>query len=268
MKTNTFGIKDLTPGQNIVKAIRGLQNDDYIIGIPPYNYQKMYRIFDSILKAEEINILKKGFGFECDRVQQNEIAKELGWTKEQVSQTARKAIAKLQASPFKKQLLALEPSVEELYSLAETAMKSKAEIRTTKELSHRLENAQRNLDEANQRNRAMEAELSAKAYEVETLEKRVEAERKDKENASRKLARLEKTLKKVHEDFFGASTKNPLDSLGISQEAVNRLKKAGIHDVEALTRNTRRNLTKVGIGQDNIKSIEQALKSRGLYLRL
>ena len=94
-----------------MSAVLGI---DQPIGIPEYEQAKMFAIIERALTADEVELLRRGYGFGQKRQSQKEISTDMGIDYRDVSRRAHTAIKKLQASPYKNQLKALIPTVDDL----------------------------------------------------------------------------------------------------------------------------------------------------------
>ena len=136
-----FGREDRTPGKNFIIAMlldkteEAREKVDAPIGVPPYNYEKLYEIFESTLTKEETELLLKGFGFDRPRVQNKQIAAEMGLASGQVTELVKKTLSKLQKNSVKKQIMGLVPTTEELLKLAELGLKNEAEEKNNRPVS-------------------------------------------------------------------------------------------------------------------------------------
>ncbi|MBP5648079.1 hypothetical protein J6X04_02220 [Candidatus Saccharibacteria bacterium] len=281
-KNNIFGRSSRTPGQNLIIAITNVA--ECPIGIPPYNYQKMFKIFDSALTKEEKDLLLRGFGFNCEKQLQKQIAAESNMDPNQISKMAHKAIKKLQASPYKGQLKKLVPDIKEIYELAEKGLRFSGEDQEKKELFFRLQSSKENEARLSQTIKAYSEKLARAQHEQESLQKQLAEAKSDNKMAAKTISSLEEKLAAKNEalasareryrqkeaEIFGeeATTNSfTLQSLGLSDKLIASLNAVGIKDIATLCSLSSQALSKMSIGQKGISDIKSALKTRGLSLK-
>lgn len=278
-KENIFGINSRTPGQNLMRAVT---NSDQPIGIPPYNYDQMIDIMNKALGAEEVDLLCRGYGINRERQLQKEIAADLGVDTAEISPRAHRAVEKLQASPFKAQLRALVPTLEELFaSIMKNASASSKELEYTRALLKQSEAARK----------ACEVENSRLSYEIENVNKKL-AEKgiqlaksqaraadlysqavREKARANAVKKAFDETLEDAREKFATAVANTEvsvgtLDGLHLSEEVMSRLKRAGIRNLNMLCSMNTHSLSKLGVGGKNLAEIQKRLSENGLSLRV
>lgn len=282
MKRNLFGTMNRTPGQNLIIA---LTNDDETTGIPPYNYTKMYRVFkEAGLSEFEVDVLRKGFGFDMPRHKQNQIAQEYNMDEKVIKKTAHCAVDKLKESPFKMQLKKLAPTLKELYELAGKGLVRKKESQEARETTFRLEQAKKaaeRLEEALLNLSKTNAQLE---YENERLQKKLQAKDKDlnkarstivaqnEENMAQKaaLSSAREKYRKAEAVIFGPDEDGAspsIENLKLTMETKKSLDRAGISDVGTLCKMSLHSLAKMGVGQNSIAEVRKELAKRGLDLR-
>ncbi len=291
-KKNVFGTADFTPGQNLVNSLNGFKSY-HPFGILECNYAKIQTIFDSALNDEEKDFLNRGFGFGRARQKQNEIAAELGLDPNYVSKISREAIeVKLQKSPYKGQLKALVPTMQDVNRLVAKGMARDDSEKLLGEYKFRLDASKNAIDVAKKARAKAEDGLARKEHEVQMLKiqlKKLEASRvvaterileleaeiKDLKNhndvAREKMRaayyRLESIIFDGVSDTGGKSANTGIEDLEISDEAKKALLKAGIKELSTLCAMSQHTLTKMGLGQKNITEIKEALKKKGLSLK-
>ena len=116
VKKNFFGTNKKTAGQNLVFRLFGCEHE---VGIPSYNYDNAIKIMSTALDPIELAIYCKGFGLNCPRQTQKEIAADLGMTPLEVCAICWKALDKLKTQPSKAQLKGLIVTLENLFSKIE-----------------------------------------------------------------------------------------------------------------------------------------------------
>lgn len=301
MKGKIFGSIHYTAGRNLAIEVKECQNAyDVPIGIPEYNYSKALEIAKKALTPKEFDLICRGFGFNRPRQQNKEIAEELKTTPESVTAMAARAMAKLQASPYKAQLCALIPTPNELI---DTVMRLQREAVSSKELKatrHRLETAENKLLEANKAKHQLEQQNQALSYERDQLTRKLRvAEASLAENNTR-IARFSSELdqskalaeaaragytesiselmnlftegvNEVTEKYaakIGAvKVRNGLETLGLDPQILAKLKRVGITTIDELVREDKRSLSRLRFSAKELAEIEVKLKERGLKLR-
>lgn len=301
MKRKIFGSINYTPGRNLALEVMGCQNAyDMPIGIPEYNYSKALEIAKKALKPEEFDLICRGFGFNRPRQKNKEIAMELKTTPECITAMAARAMAKLQASPYKMQLSSLMPTPDELIDMVMKLQREAVSSKELKEAKHRLETAESKLSEANKAKYRLEQQNQALSYEKDQLTRKLRvAEASLAENNTR-IAKLSSELdlskalveaaragytesitelmtvfteevNKVTEKYtakIGAvKVRNGLESLGLSPQILRKLQQVGITTIDQLIRESRRSLSKLRFSAKELSEIEVKLKEKGLSLR-
>ncbi len=294
-KENVFGINSRTPGQNLMRAVT---NSDQPIGIPQYNYDQMMSIMNKALNTDEVDILCRGYGINCKRQLQKDIATELGIDTTEISLRAHRAVEKLQTSPFKAQLRALVPTLEELFvsiidlrSANETLKNAGTSDKTVEELRHRYQHMQTLFEQSEIACKKYEAENARLSYEIETANKKLEAVKSQLAESQAHVANLinqvncEKALaesvKKVFDQTLQEAKTNfaariasihvnsgTLEGLHLSEEVKHRLQNVGICNIETLCSMTTRSLSKLGVGGKYLTEIQKGLSESGLSLRI
>lgn len=291
-KKNVFGTADFTPGQNLVNSLNGFKSY-HPFGILECNYKKIEKIFDSALNEEEKDFLNRGFGFGRPRQKQNEIAAELGLDPNYVSKVSREAIeVKLQKSPYKGQLKALVPTMEDVNRLVAKGMARDDSEKLLGEYKYRLDASKSSIAAAEKAKEKAEDALARKEHEVQMMKiqlKKLETSRaiaterileleaeinglkNTNEVARRRMRAAYDKLESVIFDSISDTSNKPattgIEELGLSDEAKNALSKAGIKDLNTLCNMGQHTLTKMGLGQKNISEIKEALKKKGLSLK-
>lgn len=288
-KSNLFGTIKNTAGQNLLEAVTNIAQP---IGILPYNYHKIYKIFEEALDSEEADMLRKGFGFDCPRQTQKQIADELGVDPSEVSKRAHAAIEKLQASPYKGRLKALAPTLEEINTLIVNGNRATDAELKSKEYFHRLRNAQRELEKAEEAARTLEASMTKLRHDLCQAQTTIEQMTAERDVAKRRILELEARVKaetshntaarkkfreivnRLESDIFDedteitpADTVVGVDDLHLSEGASKALKRVGIKDLSKLCAMGERTLIKLQVGKDNVKEIKEALRKRSLSLK-
>lgn len=290
MKMNIFGIKSNTIGQNVIRAIEGCEQP---IGILPYNYGKMIQILADALTTEEFDLISRGFGINCQRREQKIIATELGLTEPKVSEIARRAIRKLQASPYKVQLEKLVPTISELAELIESLQSQELDLKKHKKVERRLVATEKSLKESIESVKRLETENARLSYENERLAKKLTDSKVELEKLQVKIAEekargdivmkaFSDNVEKLERDFHASMenakkafigslaaadmTNRTLEGLHLSKEAVVALEKIHVNRLGRLCEMTPRGLTKM-VGKKFSDEIQRKLHEAGLSLR-
>lgn len=294
IKTNICGSKFNTPGQNLAAAIEGC---DQAIGIPSYSYDKALEILSTALTTEEYDLVCRGFAFNYPRHTQKEIAQELGVPEFYVSKTIRNAIKKLQDSPYRVQLRALIPTVEELFREIETLRNETVNKKALKESQYRLEEAKAKLVATNEALKKAEMAQASVSFENEKLtkklalsnatlammEKRVteltfeakrEKARADAAKASYDLlvAAIRSSVAESSRSFAAkvkqAEAENDsFEALGFSEKEIYALRRINCTSLKQLLGMTPRMLKKMAVGAENLAGIQSKLEEHGFSLR-
>lgn len=296
---NVFGIIARTPGQNFINAIS--TEEDYSAGIPPYRYTELFEILNSALSKEEIELLDRGFGFTCPRQQQNEIAKDLGVSDNQISNKARECIEKLKSRRVvKRQLQSLSASPDDLFAeitnlrLENDKLKnSKVSEKSQKELAHRLEDAKAELESIKTEVAELEKRNATLVYDLQSADKRYREKLLELGKAQDIIIRLnddvlyEKAraegVKKAFDAAIDAAQRaandvfvrcvrdveinNALDALHFSEDTLADLKRAGITEIRTLLKMNEGNLHRLKVRSSAIKEIKEKLAAKGLSLK-
>lgn len=249
------------------------------------------------LGADEVDLLCRGYGFNRERQMQKEIAADLGVDTAEISLRAHRAVEKLQASPFKSQLRALVPTLEELFasiidlrSANETLKNAGTSSKTVEELKHRYQHTQALLNQSETARKAFEAENARLSYEVENANKKLAAKETQLSESQARVADLhsqvirekaradavekafDETLEDAREKFATAVANaevsvGTLEGLHLSEEVMNRLKRAGVRNLNMLCSINTHSLSKLGVGDKNLAEIQKRLSENGLSLR-
>ena len=280
-----FGTNKLTPGKNFINALTDNKCKDAPIGVPPYNYDKLYEIFDAVLTKEETELLLKGFGFDRPSMLQKEIAGEMNLTPNQVSVMGHKVIEKLQRTPYKVQIMKLAPTLEELSRLAELGLRYEAEEKKESELYFKYQAAKKSEERLSAKLKNREIQLAKADYEQKNLQKKVSNAKAENESQKKIILDLENKLaqekaivkvarskyREMEDKIFGTLTSpddtSAADELELTAEVKESLNRVGIKDIKTLCGLSSSSLSKMGIGQKGISEIKTALKNRGLSLR-
>lgn len=287
-----FGREDRTPGKNFIIAMlldkteEAREKVDAPIGVPPYNYEKLYEIFESTLTKEETELLLKGFGFDRPRVQNKQIAAEMGLASGQVTELVKKTLSKLQKNSVKKQIMGLVPTTEELLKLAELGLKNEAEEKKDDELKCRYENAVKNEETLIAKLKNRDIQLGRAKYDYKVLHKKLDIAKEENNSQKKIILDLEKKLaeekskakvarekyREMEDTIFStlpssSDSTSVADELKLTAEVKESLNRVGIKDIETLCSLSQSSLAKMGIGQKGISEIKTALKSKGLSLR-
>lgn len=284
-KNRLFGVMENTPGKNFINALTDWKCEDAPIGIAPYNYGKMYEIFETVLTKEETDILLKGFGFGRPSMLSKEIAAELKITPGQMSRKAHEIIEKLQKSPYKGKLMKLAPTLVELSRLAELGLQYEAEDKKESELYFKYEAAKKSEERLSAKLKNREIQLAKADYTEKTLQKKIDDAKSEIESQKKIILELEKKLaqekavtkaarkryRDMEDKIFGAPSVSDgtsvADELKLTEEVKTSLSRVGINDIKTLCGLSSSSLAKMGIGQKGIAEIKNALKTKGLSLR-
>jgi len=298
-KENICGTIDRTPGQNLMRAVTGSESP---IGIPPYNYDEMFKIFDKALTPVEVDLLRRGYGFTVPRQTQKEIADELGIERREISQRFYAAIAKLQAYPFKTQLRALVPSLDELFNEVAQGRKLKSQHKELREMRYRCDGMQKKLSQSEEARLKAESQAETLSREVVSLNQKLDTANMRLEESTARIVELsgqaqagQEQIDLVRQAFGVIFAKSPmqyragfgmidqvsevaveakasicvskLEDLNLSATATAALNRAGVHTLELLCSSSSRSLSRLGVGGKNIDEIEAHLEEKGLCLR-
>ena len=200
-KENIFGIKDRTPGQNLMRAVT---NSDQPIGIPPYDYDKMLDILYRALDPDEVELLRRGYGIGRKRQTQKDIAVDLHMDPSEVSAKAHGAVRKLQASPYKAQLRALISSREDLFTIIIDLRNENRSLRESKAGKKALKKLKRRMEALSAENASLRNSIQQMKEEIAIMQTRVAD---SKSQASRERARAEAIKQAFDETINAASVK-------------------------------------------------------------
>lgn len=281
MKRNQCGSKEKSATRNLLIAVMGDQNIPY--GIPPYNKDKMIQIIESAIKDKTlVEIFYKCYGLNGhERMQQKDVAAEVGIPDYQVSNLVKECVNRLRQSPYKMQLRSLMVSEVELFDKASRTESAERQLETLQAEIAKLKAENTRLAEQNEI-------LSKECKESWKRVERLKTESKEKE----KRAMHEKAKADVtYESFVNLTiqVKTLVDNAtigltrNISEEAAKRLTfeedleldkpiisslhRAGIKSVSTLCSLNERSLTKLGVSQEYVKIIKKALAKYNLTLK-
>lgn len=292
-KRKLFGSVDLTPGQNLVNALDLFKIEEHPYGILEHDYPTVIKIFEAALNDEEFDFLTRGFGFGREVQFQNKIAEELGVEAKYVSKVSHNAVnVKLQRAPYLQQLKALVPTVEEINTLVEKGLANDDAKKQLGEYRYRLKAAKEATDRAisekdkaeqetvrvERELRSAETELKKVTAERDAAQQRIlvlEAEiakmKSGNEVARERMRavyeRMESIIFQTDSNEESANSSAGIDSLGLSPEAMQALRRVGINDLETLCNITKHSLNKLGVGQKNVEEIRLAMKRKSLSLK-
>ena len=293
-KENLFGTIDRTPGQNLMRAVTGSGQP---IGIPPYHYGKMLDIMRQALTTAEVDLLCRGYGFNRPRQLQKEIAAELNLDARELSNRAHQAVRKLQGSPYKSQLKALVPTLEALFDeIAElrnanaALQRNQSHDKSLAKLERRCQQTQALLTQSEAARKNSEADKARLTYEVECLNRELGAKSAQLTEAQGHAARLasqvvqeraraeavklafDETLEEAKTRFAAKLTEveqgtRTLAELHLSPDALERLQRAGVRNLDTLCNMSSHALSRLGVGGKNLAEIQRKLSAQGLALR-
>ena len=293
-KENLFGTIDRTPGQNLMRAVTGSGQP---IGIPPYHYGKMLDIMRQALTTAEVDLLCRGYGFNRPRQLQKEIAAELNLDARELSNRAHQAVRKLQGSPYKSQLKALVPTLETLFDeIAElrnanaALQRNQSHDKSLAKLERRCQQTQALLTQSEAARKNSEADKARLTYEVECLNRELGAKSAQLTEAQGHAARLasqvvqeraraeavklafDETLEEAKARFAAKLTEveqgtRTLAELHLSSDALERLQRAGVRNLDTLCNMSSHALSRLGVGGKNLAEIQRKLSAQGLSLR-
>ena len=293
-KENLFGTIDRTPGQNLMRAVTGSGQP---IGIPPYHYGKMLDIMRQALTTAEVDLLCRGYGFNRPRQLQKEIAAELNLDARELSNRAHQAVRKLQGSPYKSQLKALVPTLEALFDeIAElrnanaALQRNQSHDKSLAKLERRCQQTQALLTQSEAARKNSEADKARLTYEVECLNRELGAKSAQLTEAQGHAARLasqvvqeraraeavklafDETLEEAKARFAAKLTEveqgtRTLAELHLSPDALERLQRAGVRNLDTLCNMSSHALSRLGVGGKNLAEIQRKLSAQGLSLR-
>lgn len=293
-KENLFGTIDRTPGQNLMRAVTGSGQP---IGIPPYHYGKMLDIMRQALTTAEVDLLCRGYGFNRPRQLQKEIAAELNLDARELSNRAHQAVRKLQGSPYKSQLKALVPTLEALFDeIAElrnanaALQRNQSHDKSLAKLERRCQQTQALLTQSEAARKNSEADKARLTYEVECLNRELGAKSAQLSEVQGQAARLasqvvqeraraeavklafDETLEEAKARFAAKLTEveqgtRTLAELHLSSDALERLQRAGVRNLDTLCNMSSHALSRLGVGGKNLAEIQRKLSAQGLSLR-
>lgn len=293
-KENLFGTIGRTPGQNLMRAVTGSGQP---IGIPPYHYGKMLDIMRQALTTAEVDLLCRGYGFNRPRQLQKEIAAELNLDARELSNRAHQAVRKLQGSPYKSQLKALVPTLEALFDEIAELRNANAALQRNQnhdkslaKLERRCQQTQALLTQSEAARKNSEADKARLTYEVECLNRELGAKSAQLSEAQGHTARLasqvvqeraraeaiklafDETLEEAKARFAAKLTEveqgtRTLAELHLSSDALERLQRAGVRNLDTLCNMSSHALSRLGVGGRNLAEIQRKLSAQGLSLR-
>ena len=297
---NVCGPISRSAGQNLATAVMGEWQD---VGFPPYNYGKVRAILTQALSPEELDLVCRGFGFGRTRQQQNEIAKELKIDGKSVSQAMSQAIAKMQVSSCKKQLRSLIVTPEDLFTKISDLEQETADSKELKAAKYRLQAAEKQCKTFEVELKQMTEEKAALLDDNQRLANKLDAMTAQITKSNDEVARLvdlvsyhkererlvkehlDSTIGEIGDEFARAMAEarksfiakvgalevemtDGLRGLEITEETREDLHKIGINSISQLTRMSKRNLRKMGIGATRLADVESGLSKKGLSLRV
>lgn len=301
MKINLFGLDSNTIGQNVMRYIHGCEQP---IGIMEYNYPEMKRILSKAMTPYEYHLISLGYGIDCQRIKQKEIAVKLGISEAEVSKIGHEAMDKVKASPYKVQLEKLMLTVQEISryigELNDSLEAEKTDSKVLKETSYRLQAAEMKLAESEKARKLLEKEKAYLTHDNNRLEKELEASKAkleityDKANELNARLRHEKAfsdsiinafygtlesletqmetaMQRARENLVGHSKnlkqfEDDLDSIGFSEEAKDAMVRASIKTLGTLCDLNPRSLRKM-IGAKLAAEVASKLEKADLHLK-
>ena len=289
-KSNFFGRKENTVGQNVMAAVEQCKQE---VGIPSYYYDKMKAVLSEALTEYEYGIYCRGFGIDRERQKQCEIEEDLGIKKNSLSPMLHKSVKKLRKAPYIDRLRAITKTKAELI---DTVAKLRAEggSKELKATKHKLATAEQELTEIKGSNEKLTAENARLEYENGQLTRKLEEALQETQQAREKAAywydqcSVEKAKAKESNDalatfnklingsyktvMMGLTTKvatiscSSLDELGLPDGVLGTLKRHGISNTVELMKMSRRSLTSM-VGQNVTDRIDKCLRKVGLGLK-
>ena len=298
-KFNLFGLKNNTVGQNVMRYVLGCEQP---IGILEYNYPEMKRILSKAMTTYEYRVISLGYGIDCQRIGQKEIATKLDIPVTKVSEIGHKAMNKVKLSPYKVQLENLIPTAQEIsqhiVELNDELEMSKTSSKALKEAKYRLEAMNNRLKNSENTRKQLETDKARLSYENEQLTKKLadsQIELKEQLNKITELTRrsidekarvgtvieafcdavahleegfhhsVEETMKSLTGIVANAKTAMCLEELNLSAEALDALNRVGIGTITDLCKMTFRGLTSM-VGKKCASEIRSKLQNEGLRL--
>lgn len=291
---NICGSITRTAGQNLMTAITGCEQE---VGIPTCRYNQAIAIMKKALKADELNLLCRGFGIGdgFERQSQKEIALELSVEPGEISRIMHEIIGKLQASPYKSQLRALVPSTNELQRALTLYDRGETNTGEMKALRYKFESAQKEINQLKEDLKVTEKCKSAVQRELNGVYKKLEEKEAHDKVQAKKIVELEgellhaqkrsEAVKKAFDesisefeeiargkfiaklDDFEVSV-GTLEMLDLPDQALEALERVGIHDVSTLCNMTSGALNRLGVGMTNLRNIKRGLEANGLSLKV
>lgn len=298
MKRNLFGLTRNTVGQNVMRYVLGCEQP---IGILEYNYSEMKQILSKAMTPFEYRLISLGYGIDCQRIDQKQIAVELGISEIKVSEIGHKAMNKVKASPYKVQLEALIPTAREISQrfaeLEERLEKAEASSKALKETKYRLEASANQLKTSESRRKQLETENAHLSYENEQKSKRLAKAQTEVQEMQAKVAEMvrqsdsekakvndiieafcnavahleegihcsvEETMKSLTGLVANASITS-LEELNLSTEASRALNRVGVNTITGLCKMSFRSLTSM-VGKKHATEIRGKLQNNGLTL--
>ncbi len=299
MKKYLFGLKGNTIGQNVMRYVLECEQP---IGILEYNYSEMKQILSKAMTPYEYHLISLGYGIDCQRIEQKQIAVRLGISEIKVSEIGHKAMNKVKASPYKVQLESLIPTAQEISQrfekLNDELETAKGNSKALKEATYRLEATANRLKASESARKQLEADNARLSYENEHLAKKLAGFRIELKGQQIRIAELtrrsvdekarvgaiieafcdavahleeglhhsvEETMKPLTGIVANAKTAMCLEELNLSKEALDALNRVGIVTVAGLCKMTFRGLTSM-VGKKHASGIRDKLQDKGLCL--
>ena len=280
MKRNQCGSKEKSATRNLLIAVMGDQNIPY--GIPPYNKDKMIQIIESAIKDKTlVEIFYKCYGLNGhERMQQKDVAAEVGIPDYQVSNLVKECVNRLRQSPYKMQLRSLMVSEVELFDKASRTESAERQLETLQAEIAKLKAEKTRLTEQNE---ILSKECKESWKRVERLkteskekDKRIAIEKARAEGANNSYNQLIDQLKGLPEKASMNYLRNvstemakylTFEDLDLSEQIIAALHRAGIKNVSVLCSLSAKALRGLGVANDYIKVIIKALAKYNLTLK-
>ena len=204
---------------------------------------------------------------------------------------------KLQGSPYKSQLKALVPTLEALFDEIAELRNANAALQRNQnhdkslaKLERRCQQTQALLTQAEAARKNSEADKARLTYEVECLNRELGAKSAQLSEAQGHAARLasqvvqeraraeaiklafDETLEEARSRFAAKLTEvdqgtRTLAELHLSSDALERLQRAGVRNLDTLCNMSSHALSRLGVGGKNLAEIQRKLSAQGLSLR-
>ena len=214
-----------------------------------------------------------------------------------VSNRAHQAVRKLQGSPYKSQLKALVPTLEALFDeIAElrnanaALQRNQSHDKSLAKLERRCQQTQALLTQSEAARKNSEADKARLTYEVECLNRELGAKSAQLSEVQGQAARLasqvvqeraraeavklafDETLEEAKARFAAKLTEveqgtRTLAELHLSSDALERLQRAGVRNLDTLCNMSSHALSRLGVGGKNLAEIQRKLSAQGLSLR-